>query len=119
VTATPGAAGRTSPTSRPPQWRGERTTLTEVLLQCSACGQQVAGEVDRRGRLTFHAIAGAAPASEILWKAHMEAEQAGQRTRANELMWQYRHIVQDDPERYIHLRDGGTLVAYRPDRRAS
>ncbi len=114
VTAPPGSAGITSPNARPHfQWHG-RTTLTEVLLQCSECGQQVAGELDRRGRLTFHAIVGVVPASQVLWKAYNDAEEAGQRARANDLMWQYRHIVRNDPEQYIHLRDGGTLVAYRP-----
>jgi hypothetical protein len=118
--APPGRAGTPpSPSSRPHmQWHG-RTTVTEVLLQCSACGQQVAGELDHRGRLTFHSIAGAIPASEVLWKAYCEAEDAGQRAQANGLMWQYRHVVREDPERHIHLRDGGTLVAFRPDGRST
>ncbi len=115
VTARRGGAGSTSPSVRPRGRWHDRTTRSEVLLQCDVCGQKVTGEVELRGRLTFQAIAGVAPASEVAWKSYSEAEAHGRRKEANEAMWQYRHIVRDDPERHIHLRDGGTLVAYRPD----
>lgn len=89
----------------------------EVVLQCSACGQQVTGEVDRRGHMTFAAIAGAAPASSLLWQAYIEADAAGHRTEAQKILWRYREVVRDDAERHIHLRDGGVLLAFRPDGR--
>jgi hypothetical protein len=113
--APPGSAG-TSPSPRAaPTRKRERSVLPptvdrdrDVLMQCASCHRVETGEMVR-DRLTFPSMR-VMTMTEILRLAWQGA-QAEQSRMESDLLWMFRHL-QRQPDRYLHLDDGGTLRAY-------